>query len=419
MATKVVKSSFSASKEDIDKLFACNRIAAMIWNASLEISKSYALANGGKWISKSGLYKALKNLYPLHSQSVQMVADKYLDARDAAHAAILKGYKNKYPWRRKKNFNTQWKDKAFSFDFEKNVLSLSLGIWDGKRQQGICLKLPKNIMAKINEIMSLNKDAISQIELCYDNGLMLCIIYDDGKQSPENIGFPETVGVDLGEIHSIAACATNGNSIIITGRKLRSINRLRNKTLASISKAQAKCTKGSRRWKKLQRKKRYILSKSKHQVAYKTHEITKNFVDWCLENKVGKVFCGNPEGVQRNTSGRKKKNRTKNKKKIRNRKTSQKLSNWNFGKIKDCLKYKLANVGIEFEGISEAYSSQTCPICGQRHKTNSRNYKCSCGYHAHRDVHGAHNILSLGLNGHFDKVCDFEKQKTKYLRLAA
>ena len=418
MATKVVKSSFSASKEDIDKLFACNRIAAMIWNASLEISKSYALANGGKWISKSGLYKALKNLYPLHSQSVQMVADKYLDARDAAHAAILKGYKNKYPWRRKKNFNTQWKDKAFSFDFEKNVLSLSLGIWDGKRQQGICLKLSKNIMSKINEIVSFDKDAVSQIELCYDNGLMLCITYDD-KQSPENIGFPETVGVDLGEIHSIAACATNGNSIIITGRKLRSINRLRNKTLASISKAQAKCTKGSRRWKKLQRKKRYILSKSKHQVAYKTHEITKNFVDWCLENKVGKVFCGNPEGVQRNTSGRKKKNRTKNKKKIRNRKTSQKLSNWNFWKIKDCLKYKLANVGIEFEEISEAYSSQTCPICGQRHKTNSRNYKCSCGYHAHRDVHGAHNILSLGLNGHFEKVCDFEKQKTKYLRLAA
>ena len=348
-----------------------------------------------------------------------MVADKYLDARDAAHAAIQKGYKNKYPWRRKKNFNTQWKDKAFSFNFEKNVLSLSLGIWGGKRQQGVCLKLPKNIMAKINEIVSFDKDAVSQIELCYDNGLMLCITYDDGKQSPENIGFSETVGVDLGEIHSIAACATNGNSIIITGRKLRSINRLRNKTLASISKAQAKCTNGSRRWKKLQRKKRYILSKSKHQVAYKTHEITKNFVDWCLENKVGKVFCGNPEGVQRNNSGRKKKNRTKNKKKIRNRKTSQKLSNWNFGKIKDCLKYKLANVGIEFEEISEAYSSQTCPICEQRHKTNSRNYKCSCGYKAHRDVHGAHNILSLGLNGHFEKVCDFEKQKPKYLRLAA
>ena len=74
-------------------------------------------------------------------------------------------------------------------------------------------------------------------------------------------------------------------------------------------------------------------------------------MDWCLENKVGKVYCGNPEGVQRNTSGRKKKNRSKNKKKIRNRKTSQKLSNWNFGKVKDYLRYKLQNQGVSFEII--------------------------------------------------------------------
>ncbi len=138
-----------------------------------------------------------------------------------------------------------------------------------------------------------------------------------------------------------------------------------------------------------------------------------------MKNKVKKVFCGNPEGVQRNTSAKKKKNRKKNKKKIRNRKVTQKLSNWNFGKMKDYLKYKLANVGIDFEEISEAYSSQTCPICGQRHKTSTRNYVCKCGYHAHRDVHGAHNILSLGLKGKFEKICDFENKKPKYLRLAA
>ena len=47
---------------------------------------------------------------------------------------------------------------------------------------------------------------------------------------------------------------------------------------------------------KLQHKKRYILSKSHHQVENKTHEITKNFVDWCVENEIKHVFCGNPEG---------------------------------------------------------------------------------------------------------------------------
>ena len=420
MAIKVLKTLFTASPEAIDQLFACNRISAMVWNKTLRLAKEYSLSNDGKWAGMSYLQKQTKNRYPLHSQSVQSVIHRYLFARDSAHAAIKKGYPNKYPWRHKKNYNTRWVDKAFAFDFVKNTLSLSLGIWNHKMQKPICVELPKSTVKKLIDIeANFGENAISEIELCYDNGLVLAITYNDDVEFREHTGFCNTVGVDLGEIHSVAACATNGNSVIITGRKLRSIHRLRNKQLRSISKAQAKCTKGSRKWKKLQRKKRYVLSKSAHQVAYKTHEITKNFVDWCVENKVGKVYCGDPEGCQRNTSGRKKKNRTKNKKKIRKRKVAQKLSNWNFGKVKDYLRYKLQNQGISFEVISEAYSSQTCPICGQRHKTNSRNYKCSCGYHAHRDVHGAHNIMSLGINKRFEKVCDFETKQPKYLRLAA
>ena len=420
MAIKVLKTTFLASKEAVDQLFACNRISALIWNDVLQISKAFSLANDGKWAGKSYLQEQTKNRYPLHSQSVQSVVHRYFFARNAAHAAILKGFQNKYPWRFKKHYNTRWVDKAFEFDFAKNTLILSLGTWNHKRQKPIRVELPQSTAKKLANIYAnYGKDAIAEIELCYDNGLCLAFTYNNGKKAEKQVDFTATVGVDLGEIHAISACATNGNSVIITGRKLRSINRFRNKTLASINKAQSKCTKGSRRWKKLQRKKRFVLSKSKHQVAYKTHEITKNFVDWCLANKVSKVYCGNPEGVQRNTSSRKKKNRTKNKKKIRKRKVSQKLSNWNFGKVKDYLRYKLINVGIDFEEIGEAYTSQTCPVCGQRRKPSNRNYKCSCGYHAHRDVHGAHNILSLGMTGHFEKICDFETRRPKYLRLTA
>ncbi len=238
MAIRVLKTSFSASKEGIDKLFACNRISAMIWNDVLKIAKEFSLANDGKWIGQTCLQKQIKNKYPMHSQSVQSVTHRYLFARDAAHAAILKGFKNKYPWRRKKNYNTKWVDQAFEFDFVKNSLKLSLGIWNHKRQKPIIVKLPSNVMEKLISVEEkFGCDAISEIELCYDNGLMLCITYNDGLEVPQNIGFTETVGVDLGEIHSISACATNGNSVIITGRKLRSINRLRNKTLASVSKA--------------------------------------------------------------------------------------------------------------------------------------------------------------------------------------
>ena len=367
------------------------------------------------------LFAEVKNRYPLHSQSVQEVVQRYVDARESAKAARDKGYQNKYPWREKHNFNTKWIDEAFSFDFETKTLFLSLGIWNHKRQKPIVVKLPKDTIDKLRNIVARNKDAISEVELCYNNGLRLHITYNDGVEVEPNPNATEIAGIDLGEIHAIAACATNGKSVIITGRKIRSIHRLRNKQLKSIAKAQAKCRKGSRRWKKLQRKKRYVLARSKHQVEYKTHEITKNFVDWCVENNVRQVYCGDPEGVQRNTSGRKKKNRTtiKAKKKLRKRKVSQKLSNWNFGKIKDYLKYKLHNKGISFEVINEAYTSQTCPVCGQRRKPGGRNYRCKCGYHAHRDVHGAHNILSLGMTGKFYKICDFEKQNPKYLRLTA
>ena len=353
----------------------------------------------------------------MHSQSVQSVAKRYLFARDSAKKARAKGFKNKYPWRFKTNYNTRWEDKSFSFDFEKNQMSLSFGVWNHK-QQGVSVDLPKETIKKIREILSKNPDAVSQIELCYCNGLKFHITYDDGEATKSN-DFVQSAGVDLGEIHAITACAENGNSVIVTGRKLRSIHRLRNKLMKKIQKVQSKCKKHSRHWKKLQRKKRFILSKSRHQVENKTHEITKNFVDWCVENEIKHVFCGNPEGVERNTSSRKKLNRVKNKKKIRKKKVSQKLSNWNFGKMMEILEYKLNAQNIKFEKINEAYTSQTCPNCGQRHKTNNRNYRCSCGYKAHRDVVGAHNILSLGKTGHFEKICNFETQSPKYLRLTA
>ena len=117
---RVIKTSFSATKEAIDLLFACNRVSALIWNESLRIAKEYALANNSSWIGQTELQKRLKNRFPLHSQSIQAVAHKYLFARDSARKARMKGYKNKYPWRFKANYNSFWVDKAFSFDFNKN-----------------------------------------------------------------------------------------------------------------------------------------------------------------------------------------------------------------------------------------------------------------------------------------------------------
>ncbi|MBA3531711.1 MAG: transposase, partial [Ardenticatenales bacterium] len=59
------------------------------------------------------------------------------------------------------------------------------------------------------------------------------------------------------------------------------------------------------------------------------------------------------------------------------------------------LSYKLAGADV----IPEPYTSQTCPVCGNRSKQR-RVYHCHvCGPHAARDVVGCTNILALGQTG--------------------
>ncbi len=387
---RCLKTAFQASKADLDRLFACNRISAEIWNQCLLIAKNYALQHEGKWIGKTVLQAALKNQFPLHSQSVQAVCHKYLFARDSAKQSKNQGLANKYPYKNKKHFNTKWVDQ--SFKIEGNTLTLSLGIQNGKRLQPIRIKVPELPDADIKEI-----------ELIYDRKLMVSMSYDDGKVVPVNEG-TQVAGVDLGEIHSIAATTTANKSIIITGRKARSIHRLRNKKLAELQKRMSKCNRGSRQWKKYNRAKTYMLSKSERQLNDVIHKTTKQFVAWCKENEVKEVVVGEVEGVQRNTKKKKRKTVT------------QKLSNWSFGKIQKQLGYKLEEQGTNVRTVDESYTSQQCPCCGRRKKTSTRNYKCVCGYEEHRDIHGSKGILSKHLHGDIRYMG--ETKTIKYLRIA-
>jgi len=77
------------------------------------------------------------------------------------------------------------------------------------------------------------------------------------------------------------------------------------------------------------------------------------------------------------------------------RKQAQQVSTACTRKIIQLLDYKTAGALT----LSEAYSSQTCPVCGERSK-HRRMYRCpSCGATGPRDAVGAVNILSLGING--------------------
>ncbi|MGC7873839.1 zinc ribbon domain-containing protein [Desulfosporosinus sp. SYSU MS00001] len=61
------------------------------------------------------------------------------------------------------------------------------------------------------------------------------------------------------------------------------------------------------------------------------------------------------------------------------------MSQWHFGRTATYLHYNLAVEGISLQKVDESYTTQTCPVCGRRKKTSSRNYKCTCGYREHRE----------------------------------
>ncbi len=439
----------------MDRLFACNRVSGEIWNNCLAIAGEHHKETG-KWISKTELQRAIKRKFPLHSQSIQAVAHKYLEAREGARQAQAKGYPTRYPYKKKMNFVTKWAKDGFQVGTDGKI-ELSMGVWKGKRQKPIVVSVKEIPQGKIKEI-----------ELVWDNGLYLAISYEkeeDNKveeltkrlkcwksQIEENPKLAREEGVvaliiktedalerararalareekakgdsgqvrpvklgaiDMGEIHAIAAVEEAGEGIIITGRQLRSNKRLRNKKYKEIAKKQARAKKGSRRWKKLQRAKRKINSKIDAQQTDILHKISRQFVDWAEENRLTTVVVGDVEGVQRNTSA---KNKSNPKKKRRSRKVSQKLSQWSFGVLLTYLAYKLAYAGIELIKFPEEYTSQTCPVCNRRKKVSGRVYRCHCGYSQHRDIHGALNILAKYKHG---KICDtgIKIGNTKYLR---
>ncbi len=391
-----MKISFRAHKETIDRLFLCNRVSGEVWNQCLELSKETHLKTG-KWITKSELQKQTKGMFPIHSQSVQAVCHKYLFARDATNKARKVGYKNKYPYKQKKYFNTKWANNGFKV-FENGKIELSMGIFEGKRQAPLTVWIKEVPVGQIKEI-----------ELIFDRQLLLSIAYENNQIIKEHT-FENRAAIDVGEVHTIAAVAENGENIILTGRKLRSIHRLRNKRLAELQRKMSKCTKGSKQWIKYNRAKKYVLSKSEKQLQDGLHKTTHQFVNWCVENEVKEVAFGDIDGVQRNTSRCKKK-------KVRRRTTNQKLSNWSFGKLYAYLKYKLEVEKIKIEKHDENYTTQQCPCCAKKRKVSSRLYKCPCGYSNHRDIHGASNFFAKTFYGEIREL-DFNLKQTKYLRIA-
>ena len=248
----------------------------------------------------------------------------------------------------------------------------------------------------------LDPNAFKEMRLVYNRGTRRYswhLVVDWGQPvavSPGN----KVAAIDMGEIHPVAL-GTGDASVIITCRELRANSQYRNKQLAQLSQAQARLTKGSRKWRRLQAKKNRFLARNENRQRDMLHKVSRAAIEWCVSHEVGKVWIGNVRDI---ADGKR-----------LNRKSQQKLSNWPHGTLRKYLNYKAEHAGIRVDDTAdERYTSQTCPGCGSRTKPRGRVYKCrTCQEVFHRDVVGYANILSLNELGELGQVMP---AKPKYLK---
>jgi putative transposase len=253
-----------------------------------------------------------------------------------------------------------------------------LRLSNGRKQPPLKVKLPQRLKGL----------AIKQVQLVWHrNSYWLHLVVE--KPALEKVQGEAKAAIDPGEVHALTL--TDGQeALVISGRHLRSLRRLRNKTMRKFQRAISRTQKGSNQHQKLLQAKYRFLNWIEAQITHAEHAITKMAADWCLEHGVKKVYIGDPQGVREQDCGQQ---------------HNQRMSQWSFGRLRDLLEYKLKRHGIFLEKVEERGTSGTCPACGKYTKQAGRIYRCGnkeCGFSgAHRDVIGASGILDLAVNGQF------------------
>lgn len=211
----------------------------------------------------------------------------------------------------------------------------------------------------------LNTGKLGTLRITRKNNKLIAQISLEVPEAPL-LTNTKVMGVDLG-IKCPAVCRTSDNKTAFfgNGRQMKFKRRCYKKRRKKLGKA-----------KKLSII-RKLQNKENRWMADVDHKISRQVVEFAKKNQVSVIRLEELTGIR--TSRKRCKNEFG-------------LHTWSFYRLSKFIEYKAALAGIAVEYVNAAYTSQECPVCGARHKTKTRKYKCKCGYRGHRDVVGAINI---------------------------
>ncbi|AJC71994.1 transposase [Thermococcus guaymasensis DSM 11113] len=187
-----------------------------------------------------------------------------------------------------------------------------------------------------------------------------------------------SAGIDLGVNNLMAIYVENGESFLVNGRPLKSIDFYWRKKIADY---QSKLNKSGA---KASRKLKRMYERAKLQARHYINTAVRQTVRRLYELGVSRIVVGYPKGIARNSDKGKKHNFI--------------LSHvWRFNTVIKRFTEIAEECGIEVFVVNEAFTSQTCPVCGKPHE-GARFvrglYSCpATGLVFNADLVGAFNIL--------------------------
>ncbi|AHL23229.1 RNA-guided endonuclease InsQ/TnpB family protein [Thermococcus nautili] len=207
---------------------------------------------------------------------------------------------------------------------------------------------------------------------------------EEKLESGEWIKLPRTprgnlsAGIDLGVNNLMAVYVENGESFLVNGRPLKSIDFYWRKKIAEY---QSKLNKSGA---KTSRKLKRMHEKAKLQAKHYINTAVRQTVKKLYESGVKRIVVGYPKGIARNSDKGKRQNFI--------------LSHvWRFNYVIKRLTEVAEEYGISVEVVNEAFTSKLCPVCGKPHE-GARFvrglFKCPVtGLIFNADLVGAFNIL--------------------------
>ena len=213
----------------------------------------------------------------------------------------------------------------------------------------------------------------------------------EAECTQRNLNTSNALALDLGINNLVTAVSSNGNTFIIDGRKLKSINQWYNKANARLQSIKDKQHFGYGRT----NRQKALLRDRNNKVNDYMSKVARKVIDYCIVNDVGTLVVGYNETFQRSVDIGKANN--------------QSFVNIPYGKLREKLEYLCELNGIVFVKQEESYTSKAsfwdhdklpvynndnpkdCTFSGKR--IHRGLYQCANGKTFNADVNGALNIL--------------------------